>query len=62
MKTENIYYRRGKMAVKTKYIHILVTEKDKIVIARRAEELGLTVSEHIRRLILADLVKSGSEI
>nr|DAQ65747.1 MAG TPA: antitoxin [Caudoviricetes sp.] len=50
------------MAVKTKYIHILVTEKDKIVIARRAEELGLTVSEHIRRLILADLVKSGSEI
>lgn len=44
--------------MKNKRINIKVSESDHKAIADRANELHLTISEYLRRLVVADIAKS----
>lgn len=44
--------------MKNKRINIKVSESDHKTIADRAAELNLTISEYLRRLVIADIAKS----
>lgn len=44
--------------MKNKNIHIKISENDRKIIANRTAELNMTISEYIRRLVIADIVKS----
>lgn len=44
--------------MKNKRIHIKVSETDHEMIAKRAAELNLTISEYIRRLVIVDVAKT----
>lgn len=46
--------------MKTKHLHIKVSENDHDMVTRRAAELNLTVSEYIRRLVIADIAIANS--
>ena len=39
--------------MKTKHVHVKVSESDHEMIVKRAAELNMTVSEYIRRLVVA---------
>jgi len=47
--------------MKTKYIHVKVSESDHEMIVKRAAELNMTVSEYIRRLVVADVAVAKSK-
>lgn len=42
------------MVKKTEYLQIRISEEVKNILARKAESLGLSMSEYARHLILAD--------
>lgn len=42
------------MAKKTEYLQIRISEEVKAILAKKAERLGLSMSEYARHLILAD--------
>lgn len=44
--------------MKNKRINIKVSESDHKTITDRAAELNLTISEYLRRLVIADIAKS----
>jgi predicted DNA binding CopG/RHH family protein len=44
--------------MKNKRIHIKVSESDHKAITDRAAELNLTISEYLRRLVIADIAKA----
>lgn len=44
--------------MKNKNVHIKVSENDHKIIANRTAELNMTISEYIRRLVIADIAKS----
>ena len=46
--------------MKTKHIHVKVSESDHEMIVKRAAELNMTVSEYIRRLVVADVAIAES--
>lgn len=46
--------------MKNKHIHIKVSEGDHEMIVKRAAELNMTVSEYIRRLVVADVAVAKS--
>ena len=46
--------------MKTKHIHVKVSESDHEIIVKRAAELNMTVSEDIRRLVVADVAVAES--
>lgn len=46
--------------MKTKHIHVKVSESDHEIIVKRAAELNMTVSEYIRRLVVADVAIAES--
>ena len=46
--------------MKTKHIHVKVSEGDHEMIVKRAAELNMTVSEYIRRLVVADVAVAKS--
>lgn len=46
--------------MKTKHIHVKVSEGDHEIITKRAAELNMTVSEYIRRLVVADVAVAKS--
>ena len=46
--------------MKNKHIHIKVSEGDHETIVKRAAELNMTVSEYIRRLVVADVAVAES--
>ena len=46
--------------MKNKHIHIKVSESDHEMIVKRATELNMTVSEYIRRLVVADVAVAKS--
>lgn len=46
--------------MKTKHIHVKVSESDHEMIVERATELNMTVSEYIRRLVVADVAVAKS--
>lgn len=46
--------------MKTKHIHVKVSESDHEMIVKRATELNMTVSEYIRRLVVADVAIAES--
>lgn len=46
--------------MKTKHIHVKVSESDHGMIIKRAAELNMTVSEYIRRLVVADVAVAKS--
>lgn len=46
--------------MKTKNIHVKVSESDHEIIVKRAAELNMTVSEYIRRLVVADVAVAES--
>lgn len=47
--------------MKTKHIHVKVSESDHEMIVKRATELNMTVSEYIRRLVVADVAVAESK-
>ena len=53
-------YRAERYSVKTKHIHIKVSESDHEMIVKRAAELNMTVSEYIRRLVVTDVAVAES--
>lgn len=46
--------------MKNKHIHIKVSESDHEIITKRAAKLNMTVSEYIRRLVVADVAVAKS--